>query len=74
MNSKVGRLIDEYDRSGMGDQLIDAWTDEGDEQRSLRELADYFNRELLRTAMAEAGMTTLDGKVANTYRCSLPRT
>jgi hypothetical protein len=68
MNSKVGRLIDEYNRSGMGDQLIDAWTGEGDDQQSLRELADYFNRELLRAAMAEAGMTTLDGEVANTYR------
>jgi hypothetical protein len=68
MNSKVGRLIDEYDRSGLGDQLIDAWTGEGDDHQSLRELADHFNRELLRAAMAEAGMTTLEGEVANTYR------
>ena len=68
MNSKAGRLIDEYDRSGLGDQLIDAWTGEGDDHQSLRELADHFNRELLRAAMAEAGMTTLEGEVANTYR------
>ena len=35
MNSKAGRLIDEYDRSGLGDQLIDAWTGEGDGHQSL---------------------------------------
>jgi len=68
MNTKVHRLIDEYDLSGMDEQLINSWTSEGDERRSLRELADYFNRDLLRTAMDDAGMTTLDGEVENTYR------
>ena len=68
MNSKVSRLIDEYDLSGIDEQLIDSWTGDGDDRRSLRALADYFNRELLRAAMTEAGMTTLDGEVENTYR------
>ena len=68
MNSKVGRLIEKYDLSGIDDQLIDLWTRDDDDQRSLRELADYFNRELLRAAMDNAGMTTLDGEIANTYR------
>jgi hypothetical protein len=52
----------------MDEQLIASWTGDADERRSLRDLAEYFNRELLRAAMAEAGMTTLDGEVANTYR------
>ena len=68
MNSKVGRLIEEYDLRGMDERLVDAWTAEGDGRHSLRELADQFNRELLRAAMAEAGTSTLDGEVANTYR------
>ena len=68
MNSKVDRLIREYELTGMGERMIDHWTGDGNERRSLRELADYFNRELLRTVMAEAGMTTLDGEAANTYR------
>ena len=68
MNSKVSRLIDKYDLSGMDEQLIDSWTSEGDDQRSLRDLADYFNKELLRTVMTDARMTTLEGEVENTYR------
>jgi hypothetical protein len=68
MNSKVDRLLTEYSLSGMDEQLIASWTGDADERRSLRDLAEYFNRELLRAAMAEAGMTTLDGEVANTYR------
>ena len=68
MNSKVDRLLTEYSLSGMDEQLITSWTGDADERRSLRDLAEYFNRELLRAAMAEAGMTTLDGEVANTYR------
>jgi hypothetical protein len=68
MNSKVDRLLTEYSLPGMDEQLIASWTGDADERRSLRDLAEYFNRELLRAAMAEAGMTTLDGEVANTYR------
>ena len=68
MNSKVGRLIEKYDLTGMDDQLIDFWTSDDEDNRSLRELADYFNREILRAAMNEAGMTTLDGEIENTYR------
>ena len=68
MNSKVSRLIDEYDLSGMGERLANFWLGTDGERRSLRELADHFNRELLRTEMENAGMTTLDGEVANTYR------
>lgn len=68
MNSKVSRLIDEYALSGIDEQLIDSWTDDRDDRRSLRDLADYFNRELLRAAMESADMTALDGEVANTYR------
>lgn len=66
--SKVARLIDEYGLGGLGDELERLWTAEGDERRSLRDLADYFNQQLLAAAMAGAGMQTLDGEPENVYR------
>lgn len=65
---KVVRLLDEYDLDGVGAELERFWTAEGEERRSLRDLAGYFNRELLRTAMAEAGLQPLAGEVENIYR------
>jgi hypothetical protein len=67
-NSKVGRVIAEYGLTGLGDELVALWSDEGDNQRSLRELAEYVNHELLRSAMENAGMSPLEGEVENTYR------
>ena len=67
-NSKITRVIHHYDLDGLGDELIDYWTRDDHEQRSLRELANYFNTNLLRTTMDSAGMSTLDGEVTNTYR------
>jgi hypothetical protein len=66
--SKVGRLIDEYELGDEGERLESYWTSEGDDRLSLRELADYFNRRLLRASMEMAGMNPLDGEVENTYR------
>jgi hypothetical protein len=66
--SKIARVIHHYDLDSLGDELIDYWIRNDHEQRSLRELADYFNTNLLRTTMDSAGMSTLDGEVTNTYR------
>lgn len=66
--SKVGRLIHTYNLNGMAETLEARWTGDGETQSSLRELADYFNRQLLRETMIEAGMDPLQGEVENTYR------
>jgi hypothetical protein len=66
--SKVRRLIDEYDLEGEGERLENLWTANREDRLSLRELADDFNRRLLRAVMVEVGMNPLDGEVANTYR------
>lgn len=67
--TKVGKLIERYDLGeSFGDQLEAYWLGEGTEQKSLRGLADLFNRKLLAVAMEEAGMSTLDGEVENIYR------
>lgn len=67
--SKVARLVAEYDLEGLGAELEARWTAEDpDERWSLRDLAAYFNRQLLREAMVEAGVQTVDGEVDNVYR------
>lgn len=65
--SKVARLIEEYDLEGLGAEMEHLWTD-ADDRRSLRDLATYFNRELLAAALAEADVQPLDGEVENTHR------
>lgn len=67
-NSKVARVIREYELTGLGDELVESWTDESGDGRSLRALAEYVNHELLRSAMEDVNLSLLDGEVANTYR------
>jgi hypothetical protein len=64
---KVLRLIGAYDLEGVGEELEARWTAEEDRQ-SLRALADYFNRQLLGSALAETDVQLLDGEVENIYR------
>lgn len=66
--SKVGRLIDQYEIENIGDELEERWLGEGYADQSLRDLADWFNRRLLRTKLEQNGMTPLDGEVSNIYR------
>ncbi|WP_224450329.1 rod-determining factor RdfA [Haloprofundus salilacus] len=68
-NSKVARVIDEYDLGPeFGRRLERLWTGDGEERHSLRDLADRFNRRVLEAAMTAAGASTLDGEVENVYR------
>lgn len=66
--TKVSSLITEYGLEGLGAELERRWTAEGDDRMSLRDLAAYFNKEVLSEAMADAGMQPLAGEVANLYR------
>lgn len=66
-DSKVGRVIEDYDLNGQGEWLEAAWTGDGVESLSLRELADEFNQFVLEAAMIEAGMDPLQKDVGNTY-------
>ena len=64
---KVGRLIAAYGLDGMGPHLERRWTGVGAERASLRTLADEFNRQLLRVALAEAGRNPVEQDVTTTY-------
>ena len=67
-NSKVARVIDEYDLEGMGERLEASWTGDGGERTSLRDLADEFNRSVLEAAIRDAGGTAVSSDVETTYR------
>ncbi|MGQ4555482.1 rod-determining factor RdfA [Halobellus sp. GM3] len=66
--SKVGRLIEEYEMTDVGQELEDRWLGRGRESQSLRSLADWFNRNILDERLKAAGEDPLDGEVANLYR------
>lgn len=66
--SKVARLIDEYDFDSLGEELERKWTAAAEDRLGLRELADYFNKQLLRAVLQSAGVEPLDGEVENIYR------
>lgn len=65
--SKVARLMEEYDLDSLGAELEQLWTAEED-RRSLRDLASYFNQQLLRRALEKADVRPLGGEVENIYR------
>ena len=66
--SKIERAITKYDLHDIDEELASLWTDEAEERYGLRELARYFNHRVLRAAMEDAGMDSLDGEVENLYR------
>lgn len=65
---KVQRLLDTYDLEGEGERLEDYWVGESGPRRSLRQLADYLNVEIVETAMRRAGAEVLHGEAENVYR------
>lgn len=66
--SKVGRLLEEYDLTGVGAGLERRWLGVDGERRSLRDLADGLNRLLLSAALERAGERSVEGEVENYYR------
>ncbi|WP_135364027.1 rod-determining factor RdfA [Halosimplex halophilum] len=65
--SKVERLVAAYGLDGMGDELVDRWTGSEGSRTSLRDLADEFNRALLRAALRRAGRNPTEHAVAEAY-------
>lgn len=65
---KVGAAIAEYSLDGMNRRIRTRWTGRDVEKWSVRELTEYFNRELLAAAVRRRRMTPLEGEVENLYR------
>src|SRR6056297_4360420 len=66
-NSKVRRVIEEYDLEGFGAELEGRWTGAYESRSSLRELADRFNRRVLEVAMERVGLSPLESEVQSKY-------
>lgn len=65
---KVGRMIEKYALEGVDSDLRSAWTGDPTNRRSLRDLAEDINKRILRSAMDQAEMSSLEGEVDNLYR------
>lgn len=65
---KVARLIEEYGFDSVGEELESRWASEGEDGMSLRELAAYFNRQVLAAELADADLNPVSGEVENLYR------
>ncbi|KAB1185435.1 MULTISPECIES: rod-determining factor RdfA [Haloferax] len=64
--SKIERVIEQYDLNGFGETLARRWTAPEDSD-SLRDLADLMNQEVLNAALHEVDADVLEGEVENMY-------
>ena len=66
--SKVERVVAESDMEDIEEELVRRWTADSDERSSLRDLADFFNRQVLQSALEDANVRLLAGETENLYR------
>lgn len=64
---KVDRTATRYGLSNLDEELVSRWLSEED-SHSLRDLEEYVNVELIRTALESEGEGVIDGEAANYYR------
>ena len=65
-DSKVARLLEEYDLEGFGAEMEARWTAD-DDRMSLRALADLLNERLLERTLLDAGASAPPSDVGTTY-------
>ena len=66
--SKVGRVIESYELDDLGGDLEQRWTADGDERWSLRDLADFFNKQVLRSVLERREQQPSEAEIQNVYR------
>jgi hypothetical protein len=66
--SKVGRLVAEYDLVDLPAELEARWTAPRAERSSLRDLAEYVNHRIVEAVLREAGRDPLPDDVDGIYR------
>lgn len=66
-DGKVARLLQKYNLEGFGAELEREWTADQN-RRSLRDLATYFNQQILEQTLKTSNVQQLDGELENTYR------
>lgn len=65
---KVGKVLKQYDLEHLERGLKQRWTREDGQSASIRELTRELNRELLQSALTNAGVTPIDGEAENLRR------
>lgn len=65
--SKVAHVIETYGLDGLDAELERRWLATGDQGMSLRELAEYFNRQVLEAAIEDSEASLLDTDVETLY-------
>jgi hypothetical protein len=65
--SKVARVMRSYALAELGDELERRWLGEGAEEQSLRDLAEWFNTQILSEAFEQAGEPPVSGEANNLY-------
>jgi len=65
-SKKIPRLIEKYNLDGIGAELEQRWT-KSEGNFSIRDLADYFNKQILRKAMSSQGIDPLQHEVDTLY-------
>ena len=63
---KVGRVAAAHGLAGVHEEFQRRWGADGD--ASVRDLAESFNRRVLRSGVERSGRTPLDGEIGNLYR------
>jgi hypothetical protein len=66
--NKVQSVIEKRDLGDLVAELEQRWHGDGFEEHSTRELADFFNRTIVRQAIRSTGSIPLEGEVENFYR------
>lgn len=66
-HSKVARVIETYDLDGLGYELEQRWLATDNRSMSLRELAAYFNEQVLEAAIEDSDMNLLEADVPTLY-------
>jgi len=63
---KVVRVLNEYGLPDLGDELAARWTAD-DDRMSLRDLTEYFNKQLLESQLDQQRVDMLPGEIENIY-------
>jgi len=65
-DTKIDRLIDKYDLEGMSAEIEERWTRENGD--STREIANFFNKRLLKEQLKHAEIQPLESELDTLYR------
>lgn len=65
--NKITRVIEKYNLNGLGIELENRWLATDDQSMSLRELAEYFNKQVLEVAIERSDLSLVDNGVDTIY-------